>query len=70
MTGGVRNTYIWQIFTIAIKPEIGPSNVSIRDKAKALSKIPKSFENLFINNPEGVKKKKQAGLRTIPFTIF
>ncbi len=44
--------------------------MSVKQKAKELSNIPKSFENLFIKRPEGVTSKKLEGLLTKPFIIY
>ena len=48
----------------------GPYKASINPNIIMLSITPKSFENLFINNPEGVLSKKLPGERTIVKTMF
>ena len=49
--------------TIAI---IGPSKASIKVNGKVLSRIPRSFENLFVSCPIGIMSKKEQGLLTNP----
>ena len=46
--------------------EKGPSKTSTKLWDNELSRIPRSFENLFIRTPEGVRSKKCPGLLTIP----
>ena len=48
---------------------IGPSTVSVKVKAKLLSKTPKSFENLLMSLPLGVVSKKLDGARRRPCII-
>ena len=52
-----KNKSIENMFASNIIVMIGPSIVSIRLNIKVLSRIPKSFENLFVNWPVGVKSK-------------
>ncbi len=54
---GIKKMSIWKIFINIMILTIGPYTVSMITKAKVLSKIPKSFENLFISLPEGVTSK-------------
>ena len=70
MVGIMKYGYIWQMLIMAIMIEVGPSRVSIKESESALSKMPKSFENLLMRTPEGVISKKWPGLRTIPFTML
>ena len=45
------------------------SRLSTKTNANVLSKIPKSFENLLVSWPVGVKSKKDEGLLTSPCII-
>ena len=58
------------ILIIAMRVEIGPSTPSVRAKNRLLSIVPRSFESLLTNIPEGVSSKKLEGLRTIEWIIF
>jgi hypothetical protein len=70
IVGGIINTSIWQIFTKATMDKAGPSNISIIEYERELSKMPRSLENLLMSIPEGVLSKKEPGLRTMPLIIF
>lgn len=48
----------------------GPSSASINPKIIILSRIPKSFENLFTSIPEGVVSKNEPGHLTIVYIMF
>ena len=52
-----KNKSIENILTNKIIVRIGPYIVSIKLKIKVLSRIPKSFENLFVSCPIGVTSK-------------
>jgi len=65
----MKKTSIWQILTNATSDKAGPSNISVIEEERELSKMLRSLENLLMIIPEGVVSKNEAGLRTIPLII-
>ena len=45
------------MFTMVTMIVIGPYMLSMKEKARELSRMLRSFENLFIRTPEGVMSK-------------
>ena len=69
MPRGMKGSWMVKTLTSMTTEMMGPSTMSVKEKGRAMSSIPRSLLKALISWPGGVRSKKRECDRTTPWII-